>query len=110
MDTLYLSVTYHSFVPTDDDNLQIPRYSSVRADHLSKTKRGVLIHYKSFLPIKLGYVKYLDEALNFELRIGRKICIFLSPYGLPSQNKDDFETFLENVELNFDHMAESCPL
>ena len=30
----------------------------------------------------------------------------MSPYRSPSQNKDDFETFLENLKLNFDHMAE----
>ena len=30
---------------------------------------------------------------------------FLSLYRSPSQNKDDIETFLENLELNFDHMA-----
>ena len=29
----------------------------------------------------------------------------MSPYRSPSQNKDDFEKFLENPELNFDHMA-----
>ena len=27
----------------------------------------------------------------------------------PSQNKDDFETFLENLKLNFDHMDEKNP-
>ena len=44
--------------------------------------------------------------LNFELRIGGKIHKFLSFYRSSSQNKDDFETFLENPELNFDYMAE----
>ena len=94
-----------SSVLVDDDKLQIPGYSSVRADHPSNTKRGgVLIYYKYFLPIKLIDLKYLHESLNFELRIGGKICKFLSLYRSPSQNKD-FETFLENLELNFDHMA-----
>ena len=89
----------------DDDNLQIPGYSSVRADHPSNTKReGVLIYYKKFLPIKLIDVKYLHESLNFELRIGGKFCKFLSLYRSPSQS--NFETFLENLELNIDHMAE----
>ena len=31
---------------------------------------------------------------------------FLSLYRSPSQNRDEFEAFLENLELNFDHMAE----
>ena len=51
----------------------------------------------------------MHESLNFELRIGGKICKFLFLYRSPSQNKDDFETFLENLELNFDHMAEKNP-
>ena len=112
MDIICLSETYlDSSVPVDDDNLQIPGYSSVRADHPSNTKRGgVLIYYKNFLPIKLIDIKYLNESLNFELRIGGKICKFLSLYRSPSQNKDDdFETFLENLELNIDHMAEKSP-
>ena len=80
MDITYISETYlDSSVPVDDDNLQIPGYSSVRADHPSNTKRGgVLIYNKNFLPIKFIDVKYLHESLNFELRIGGKICKFLS--------------------------------
>ena len=103
-----LSETYlESFVPVDDDNLQILGYSFVRADHLSNTKRGgVRIYHKNFLPIKLINVKYSHESLNFELRIRGKIFKFFSLSRSPSQNKDDFETFLENFELNFDYMAE----
>ena len=33
----------------------------------------------------------------------------MSLYRSPSQNKDNFETFLENLELNFDHMTEKKP-
>ena len=110
-DIICLSETYvDSSVPVDDDNLQVPGYSSVRADHPSNTKRGgVLIYYKNVLPIKLIDVKYLHESFNLELRIRGKICKFLSPYRSPSQNKDDFETFLEILELNFDHMVEKSP-
>ena len=52
MDIVFLSETYlDSSVPTDDENLQIPGYSSVRADHPSNAKRGgVLVNYKSYLP------------------------------------------------------------
>ena len=71
----------------------------------SSKGRGVLIYYKGFLSIKLIDVKYLHESMNFQLRIGGKVCKFLSLYSSPSQNKDAFETFLENLELNFDHMA-----
>ena len=41
MDIICLSETYlESSVPFQDDNLQIPRFSSVRAAHPSNTKRG----------------------------------------------------------------------
>ena len=87
MDIMCLSETYlDSSVPLDDNNLQIPGYSSVRADHPSNKKcKGVLICYKNFLTIKLIDVKYLHESLNFELRIGGKIfwrkgfCLFIDP-------------------------------
>ena len=59
--------------------------------------------------MKLIDVKYLHECVNFELRIGGKICKFLSLYRSPSQNRDEFEKFLENLELNMDYMADKNP-
>ena len=111
MNIVCLSETYlDSSVPTDVDNLQILGYSSIRADHPSNTKRGgVLVYYKRYLPLKLIDVKYIHECINFELKIGGKICKFLSLYGSPSQNRDEFEKFLENLELSIDHMADENP-
>ena len=51
----------------------------------------------------------LNECISFELTIGQKVCKFLSLYRSPCQNRDEFETFLENLELNFDHMADKNP-
>ena len=111
MDIVCVSETFlDSSISIDDDNLQIPGYSSVSADHPSNTKRGgVLLYYKSFLPTKLIDVNYLNECISFELRIGGKVCKLLTLYRSPSQNRDEFETFLENLELNFDHMADKNP-
>ena len=82
-------------------------YISVRVDHLSKAKRGgFLVYYKSYLPLKLIDVKYLDECINFELRVGEKICKFLFLYRSPSQNRHESENFLENFELSINHMAD----
>ena len=80
MNIVCLSETFlDSSILIDDDNLQIPGYSSVRADHPSNTKRGgVLLYCKSFLPIKLIDVNYLNECISFELRIGGKVCKFLT--------------------------------
>ena len=111
MDTVYLSETYLDyFVLTDDGNLKIPGYSSIRADHPSNTKLGgVLVYYNSYLPSKLIDVKYSHECINFELRIGGNTCKFLSLYRSPSQNRDEFEKFLENLELSIDHMTDKNP-
>ena len=75
MDIECLSETCLDYsVPTNDDNLQIHGYSSVKADYPSNAKRGVvLVYYKSYLALKLIDVKYLYEYINFELRIGGKI-------------------------------------
>ena len=47
-DIICLSKTYlNSSIPYDDDNLEIPGYNLIRADHLSKDKRnGICIYYK----------------------------------------------------------------
>ena len=88
----------YKLICTDDDNLKIPGYSSVRADHPSNAKRGgVLVYYKSYLPLKLIEAKYLHEYINFELRIGGKTCKFLLLYRSPSENRYVFEKFLENL-------------
>ena len=66
-DIICLSETYlDSSVPVDYDNLQIPGYSSVLGLIILQTRRGVLIYYRNFLPIKLIDVKYLHKSLNFE--------------------------------------------
>ena len=99
-----------SSAPVDDDNLHIPGYSSVRADYPSNGKRGgVLIYYKNLLLIKWIDVKYLYESLNFDYRIRGKIYKLYHLYRSPSQNEDNLAAFLENLELNFDHMAEKNP-
>ena len=50
-------ITINSSVLTDDQNLKISGYNSVRADHPLNTKHyGVLTHYKSFIPTKLSDV------------------------------------------------------
>ena len=68
-----------------------------------------MLCYKSFLPIKLIDANYLNECISFELRIAGKLCKFLSFYILPSQNSHEFETFLDSLELNFDHMTDKNP-
>ena len=74
-----------------------------RADHPSNTKRGgVCIYYRNSLPLKILNIQYLHECINFEIRIGGKLCRFVSLYRLPNQSQDDFESFANNFELNID--------
>ena len=94
-DIVCLSETYlDSSVPTDDDNLQIPGYRSVRTDHPSNAKRGgVLLYYKNCLPLKPIDVKYLPECINSELRIGGKFvrfCLFIDHLAKAEMNLKSF--------------------
>ena len=38
-----------------------------------------------------------------------KVCKFLSLHRSSSQNREEFEKFSKNLELNIDHMAERNP-
>ena len=49
----------------------------------------------------------MNKCINFEKQIGRKICKFMSGYRSPTQNRDEFEQFLENLQLSIDHMTEN---
>ena len=73
-----LSETYlNSEIVSDDKNLEKPGYNLVREDHPSNSKRGgVCVYYKSSLPFRVINVKYLQESISFELRIGGKCCKF----------------------------------
>ena len=104
LDVICLSETYlDSSISHDDDNLEIPGYDLFTADHLSNTKRSsVCIHYRDSLSLKTLNIQYLHECINFEIRIGGKLCGFVSLYCSPSQSQDDFESFVDNFELNID--------
>ena len=44
---------------------------------------------------------------NFQLSIEGKVWKFLSLYRSPSQNRDELETFLDNLGFYFDDMTET---
>ena len=53
--------------------------------------------------------KYLDECIDFELRIDKKFvgfCLLAKTAKTPIQNRDEFEKLLENLESSIDHMAD----
>ena len=65
-------------------------------DHPWNTKRGcVSLYYKCSLPLKVIAVSYLQEHINFEVKIGDKTC----------NPKDEFENFIKNLDLNLEYIA-----
>ena len=48
----------------------------------------------------------MQESICFELKVGDKNFDFLSLYKSPSQSKDDFDTFAENLELNLENLVQ----
>ena len=110
-DILCLSETYlDSTISSNDSNLIIPNYELYRADHPSNVKRGgICIYYKNLLPLKVTNIQYLQEYINFEMKIGDKLCNFVALYRSPSQSQDEFEKFAKNLELNLDTISANNP-
>ena len=48
----------------------------------------------------------MQEGICFELKVGDKNFDFFSLYKSPSQSKDDFDTFAENLELNLENLVQ----
>ena len=97
IDIICLSETYlDSSILSDDDNSELPGYNLVRADNPTNTKRGgVCIYYHNSLPLKVIDIQFLNEYINFEIRIGGKLCSFLCLYTSPSQTREIFEIFAD---------------
>ena len=94
----------------DENNLQLPGFDLIRTDHPSNTKRGrVCIYYWTFLLLKLNNIHYLNACITFEIKLGDKICNFVSLYRSPNQSEDDFENFCNNFELTLDAVSATNP-
>ena len=79
-----LEMYLNSNILPDDSNLKIPGYNLVRFDHPSNKKRGgVCIYYKSYLPLRIIDINYLNECVRFELMVGDKLCNFITLYRSP---------------------------
>ena len=90
--------------------MQLPGFDLIRADHPSNTKRGgVSIYYQNLLPLKLINIHYLNECITFEIKLGDKICNFVSLYRSPNQSEDNSENFCNNFELILDAVSAANP-
>ena len=45
-----------------------------------------------------------------EVMIGNKICNFISLYRFPGQTKDEFATFIKDLENNLEHIVDRSPV
>ena len=104
-DIISISETYlDTTITSDDGNLKILGYKFIRSDHPSNSKRGgVCIYYKSALPLRVLNIYYLQESL----KIGDKLCNFISLYRSLSRSQDEFEKFSENLERNLDRLFQN---
>ena len=110
-DVICLSETYlDSTVASNDENLEITGYNQVRSNHPANTKRGeVCLYYKTCLPLRVLEIQYVNECINFELKIGDKLRTLVALYRSPSQSQDKFETFIYNFELNLETLSRKNP-
>ena len=82
-------------VSKDDNGLSIERYSIIRANHHSNTKRGgVCIYYNDKISRRQMSHVSLPECLTCEIIIGKKKGYVITLYCSPSQNQGEFEHFL----------------
>ena len=64
---------------------------------------------RTCLPLRVLDIQYLNECINFELKIGDKLCTFVALYRSRSQSQDNFETFIDNFELNLETLSRKNP-
>ena len=71
------------------------------------SKRGeAFIYYKNYLLLRIIGVNNLSECINFEIMIFKKICKFITLFRSPSQNQDDFQEFIDNLEVNLETLVQ----
>ena len=81
-----------------------------RADHPSGNQHGgVCIYYKESLPIKMLNINYLQECICFDLKIGSKLCTIVSLYRSPSQSANEFDHFLNKLNLTMESITQTNP-
>ena len=61
--------------------METPGYNLVKVYHPSNSKCGaVYVYYKSLHPFKVTNIKYFQQSISFELRIGGKCFKFRCTY------------------------------
>ena len=50
------------------------------------------------------------QNVNFKIMIGNKICNFITQYSSPSQHQDDFQAFIDNLEMTLETLVQENSL
>ena len=110
-DIICISESYlNSDTSSNDNNLNIPGYNMSRADHPSGNWcGGVCTYYKESLSIKMLNINYLQKCICFYLKIGSKLCTIISLYRSPSQSADEFDNFLNKLNLTMESITQKNP-
>ena len=73
-----------SSIRTSENNLEVRGHNLVRESNTNNTKRGgVCIYYHHFLSLKVIDILFLNEYIDFEVRIGEKVFTFICLYRSP---------------------------
>ena len=109
-DIICLSEIYlDSSTSPDDDNLEIAgHYDIVRADYPTNTTRGgASVYYGKCLALRVLNIVFLNEYINFELRIWDKTYNFAVLYISRRQYQDVFESFCEYFGRTLDSLTQN---
>ena len=58
--------------------------------------------YLFSLPLKIENIHYLQECINFKIKVKDKLYNFIGLYDLCNQFQDHFESLINNFGLNHD--------
>ena len=83
-----------------------------RNDHPSNTRipGGVCLYYKENIPVRhRNDLEILQETIVTEISLRRKKVFFVVPYCHPNQTGDEFDLFLDRLQLTMDRIKSCTP-
>ena len=97
-----------------NEDIQIEGFSCdvFRSDHPSNSRNpgGVCLYYKENLPIKRrNDFEILHESVVAEISLRRKKVFFVVLYRHPNQTSDEFDLFLDRLQLTVDRIKNCKP-
>ena len=108
VEILHLSKTFlNLYILCDDSNLQLLGFDLIElVTHLTQKEGEFAFNFRISHLIN---IHYLNECITFEIKLGDKICKFLSLHMSPNQSEDGFKNFCNNFELTLDVVSAINP-